>query len=353
MTKAIRGPGRRSRSRSRTSSNSPRPRTRPTSSPSPTNWRAPRSPPTSTRRRACTPTAPRTLAASLAASHAQHLVVLRQALGAEPAESVPEAFEDGEVPPPGAPAMGMMRPVTGAPLRDRPLLLAPPLARRSPSGWSLAVALVVARPGRAAARPTTTSPCPAPARPTATELLEDNLPEQAYGSNPLVFEAPSRRKLTEPKYAAAIEETVEAAGSDAGRQLGGQPAQPARAPTLPQQRPHDRLHPGRPRRRPGRTRPKNRRRRILDAAEPAEAAGLETSVGAYVGQQLSKPDDRGQRGDRPRRGGDHPPLRLRHGDGDDAADRLGGHRPRLRALDHPPARARRRRCRASPRPWRR
>src|SRR5215469_7671740 len=41
----------------------------------------------------------------------------------------------------------------------------------------------------------------------ATELLEDNLPEQAYGSNPLVFQAPSG-KLTEAKYAAAIGETA-------------------------------------------------------------------------------------------------------------------------------------------------
>jgi Ferritin-like domain len=45
--------------------------------------------------------APRTLAASLAAGHAQHLVVLRQGLGAEPAEAFPEAFDGGEVPPPG------------------------------------------------------------------------------------------------------------------------------------------------------------------------------------------------------------------------------------------------------------
>jgi RND superfamily putative drug exporter len=29
---------------------------------------------------------------------------------------------------------------------------------------------------------------------------------------------------------------------------------------------------------------------VLDAADPAEKAGLDTSVGAYVGQQLSKPD---------------------------------------------------------------
>lgn len=44
--------------------------------------------------------APRTLAAALAASHAQHLVVLRQGLGAGPAASAPEAFEPGDLPPP-------------------------------------------------------------------------------------------------------------------------------------------------------------------------------------------------------------------------------------------------------------
>jgi len=44
--------------------------------------------------------APRTLTASLAAGHAQHLVVLRQALGASLAEVVPEAFDSGEEPLP-------------------------------------------------------------------------------------------------------------------------------------------------------------------------------------------------------------------------------------------------------------
>ncbi len=44
--------------------------------------------------------APRTLDAALAAGHAQHLVVLRQGLGASPAASIPEGFDDGEVPPP-------------------------------------------------------------------------------------------------------------------------------------------------------------------------------------------------------------------------------------------------------------
>jgi bacterioferritin (cytochrome b1) len=43
---------------------------------------------------------PRVLAAALAASHAQHLVVLRRGLGAGPAASVPEALEQGDLPPP-------------------------------------------------------------------------------------------------------------------------------------------------------------------------------------------------------------------------------------------------------------
>jgi Ferritin-like domain len=43
---------------------------------------------------------PRTLVASLAASHAQHLAVLRQALGARLTAAVPDAFESGYLPPP-------------------------------------------------------------------------------------------------------------------------------------------------------------------------------------------------------------------------------------------------------------
>ena len=46
---------------------------------------------------------PRMLVASLAASHAQHLAVLRQLLGEDLARSVPDAFETGDVPPPAPP----------------------------------------------------------------------------------------------------------------------------------------------------------------------------------------------------------------------------------------------------------
>ena len=44
--------------------------------------------------------APQSFAAAIAASQAQHLVVIRRLLGAGLIESVPEAFDTGEVPPP-------------------------------------------------------------------------------------------------------------------------------------------------------------------------------------------------------------------------------------------------------------
>lgn len=49
-------------------------------------------------------TAPRRLATEIAASKAQHMVVLRQLLGADLLESFPEAFDSSEVPAPGTPA---------------------------------------------------------------------------------------------------------------------------------------------------------------------------------------------------------------------------------------------------------
>ena len=121
---------------------------------------------------------------------------------------------------------------------------------------------------------------------TATELLEENLPEQAYGSNPLVFEAPAGKKLTEPKYAAAIEESaqklealpdVNSAKSPLveGSKTISKDQRIAYIPVV--------LAVG-----PGEIN-ETESQEILDAANPASAAGINTSIGAYVGQQLSKP----------------------------------------------------------------
>jgi RND superfamily putative drug exporter len=121
---------------------------------------------------------------------------------------------------------------------------------------------------------------------TATELLEDNLPEQAYGSNPLTLEAPKGKKLTEAKYAAAVAETVKrlealpdvnsaASPLMEGSQTLSKDLRIGYIPVV--------LAVG-----PGEI-DEAEAEKILDASQPARAAGLHTAIGAYVGQQLSKP----------------------------------------------------------------
>ena len=120
----------------------------------------------------------------------------------------------------------------------------------------------------------------------ATELLEENLPEQAYGSNPLVFKAPAGKKLTEPKYAAAIEESVKRLEALPGVNSAKSPLVEGSKTISKDQRiayvPVV-LGVG-----PGEINEKESQE-ILDAADPARAVGVQTSIGAYVGQQLSKP----------------------------------------------------------------
>jgi putative drug exporter of the RND superfamily len=120
----------------------------------------------------------------------------------------------------------------------------------------------------------------------ATELLEEDLPEQAYGSNPLVIEAP-QGKLTQSHYASAVEATakrlnelgeVNSAVSPLSRQGAAFLSKDQTIGYFPVV-----LNVG-----PGEI-DEEQAQRILNAAEPARAVGLETAVGSYVGQQLSKP----------------------------------------------------------------
>ncbi len=121
---------------------------------------------------------------------------------------------------------------------------------------------------------------------TATELLEDNLPEQAYGSNPLVIEA-TQGTLTASKYAAAIAETAKRLQALPDVNSAVSPLTPAGADFLSKDKTVGYfpvvLGEG-----PGEL-DEAKAQRVLDAAQPARAAGLHTSVGSYVGQQLSKP----------------------------------------------------------------
>ena len=122
----------------------------------------------------------------------------------------------------------------------------------------------------------------------ATELLEDNLPEQAYGSNPLVFQAKAGAALTAPKYAAAINESVRRLNAMHDVNSAVNPLTAAGAAFLSKDRSVAYvpvvLGVG-----PGELN-EAQANAVLDAGKPAEDAGLDVAVGAYVGQALSKPD---------------------------------------------------------------
>ncbi len=120
----------------------------------------------------------------------------------------------------------------------------------------------------------------------ATELLEDDLPEQAYGSNPLVLEAP-QGKLTAAKYGAAVAEVGKRLNALHDVNSAVSPLSPQGANFLSKDQTIGYfpvvLSVG-----PGEI-DEEEAEEILDAAGPARRAGLETAIGAYVGQQLSKP----------------------------------------------------------------
>jgi putative drug exporter of the RND superfamily len=121
----------------------------------------------------------------------------------------------------------------------------------------------------------------------ATELLEESLPEQAYGSNPLVLESPAGTKLTESKYAAAVEETVK--NLEALPDVNSAMSPLAKgSQTLSQKEPNIGYIPVVLGVGPGEI-AEDQSQEILDAAEPFEAAGGSAAVGSYVGSQLSKP----------------------------------------------------------------
>jgi RND superfamily putative drug exporter len=122
----------------------------------------------------------------------------------------------------------------------------------------------------------------------ATELLEDKLPEQAFGSNPLVFQAKAGEVLTAPKYKSAIDESVQRLNALHDVNSAVNPLTPQGAQFLSKDRsvayvpvvlgvgPSELTE--------------AQALAVLDAGKPAEAAGLNVSIGAYVGSQLSKPD---------------------------------------------------------------
>src|SRR6201995_2392941 len=121
----------------------------------------------------------------------------------------------------------------------------------------------------------------------ATELLEENLPEEAYGSNPLVPEAPAGKKLSEPAYAKAVEETSKNLEKLHFVNSAMSPLAPG-AQTLSQKDPNIGYIPVVLGVGPGEI-TESESQRLLDAAKPFEAAGGNAAIGGYGGQQRTKP----------------------------------------------------------------
>jgi putative drug exporter of the RND superfamily len=155
------------------------------------------------------------------------------------------------------------------------------------AAWIVLAIALLAISGAAGSKTSENLTLPGTDSTIATELLEDNLPEQAFGSNPLVFVAP-QGKLTQPQNAKAIEETAARLNELGEVNSAVSPVTKEGARFLSKDQTIGYipvvLGVG-----PGEI-DEEQAERILDAAKPAEAAGLEVSVGAYVGQQLSKPE---------------------------------------------------------------
>jgi putative drug exporter of the RND superfamily len=120
----------------------------------------------------------------------------------------------------------------------------------------------------------------------ATDLLETKLPNQAYGSNPLVLQS-TDGKLTDSKNKQAVDATVDQVRktdhvikavnplSDEGSAFLSKDKTIAYIPVTLDVGQSDIT--------------KDDAQAVLDAGDPARDAGMDVSLGSYAGQQLSKP----------------------------------------------------------------
>jgi len=121
----------------------------------------------------------------------------------------------------------------------------------------------------------------------ATDVLTKRFPAQANGTNPIPMEAPGGAKLTDKKYADAVDATTKAFRADRGVSSAISPlSQQGKAflskdgrigyisvvlKDSPSELSEDEAH------------------RILKAEQPARDAGMQIAAGGYLGQKVSKP----------------------------------------------------------------
>ncbi len=153
--------------------------------------------------------------------------------------------------------------------------------------WLVLIVALVIGANKAGSETNNNVTLPGTGSQSATDLLSGRFPTQAYGSNPLVI-ATDSGKLTDSKYSKAIDSSVKEL-KKLGHVTGAiSPLSDAGSGALSKNKQIGyisvTLNVGQG------SITDDEAQNVLDAANPAKNAGLQTAVGGYVGQELSKPD---------------------------------------------------------------
>ena len=150
----------------------------------------------------------------------------------------------------------------------------------------LVVALVIAA-NQAGSDTTNNVTLPGAGSQSATDVLSDRFPSQAYGSNPLVV-ATDSGKLTDSKYSKAIGTSVSNLKKNSHVTAAVSPLSDAGSGALSKNKQIGYIAVALDVGQGSIT--EDQANAVLDAADPAKKAGLQVAVGGYIGQELSKPD---------------------------------------------------------------
>jgi putative drug exporter of the RND superfamily len=153
--------------------------------------------------------------------------------------------------------------------------------------WVVMIVALVVVAREAGSNTTNNVTLPGAGSQSATDLLSDRFPSQAYGSNPLVV-ATDSGKLTDSKYSKAIKSSVSALKKTPHVTAAVSPLSNAGASALSKDKQIGYISVALDVGQGSIT--EDEAQAVLDAANPAKKAGLQTAVGGYVGQELSKPD---------------------------------------------------------------
>jgi RND superfamily putative drug exporter len=153
--------------------------------------------------------------------------------------------------------------------------------------WLVLIVAVVVSAREAGSETTNNVTLPGTGSQSATDLLSDRFPSQAYGTNPLVV-ATDSGKLTDSKYSKAIKSSVSALKKTPHVTAAVSPLSDAGKGALSKNKQIGYISVALDVGQGSIT--EDEANAVLDAANPAKNAGLQVAIGGYVGQELSKPD---------------------------------------------------------------